>query len=299
MSREFGIVEIGSINVKAYKCNWDTVTELGFRTIDFKRNFSKSDGIVVSDIESLSQFINSAFTTETEVHIYTTGVFRNLSPQKVSEFEDELRRKIQFTTFEVVSAECENRFTVYGAIRNVPLEDNICVFIGGGASTEISICHNGGIVEMANSEIGVADIAKVYPDLANPRATTSIDTVMGYLSAHMYFPINKAKYVILAGGDFLLRYENAKYPVKANTLFNSNTHPYIISYKTNRAFEDKYYHSISLDDLRKTTPDNPNWWDGTRAMCAFTSAVTLAVGAEIIIPTRVSMAHGITARLHS
>jgi len=297
MSNIFGIVEIGSTNTKAYKYEKGTLINLGFKTIEFKKNYIVDSCITLSDITLLSQFINSVFDANTKIYVYATSVFRDLSLHEIATFETELRSNSPIESFNVVSAKKENEYTVFGAINNISLVEDICVFVGGGGSTEISICRDGRIIEMVNSDVGVTDITKAFPDLSESYATTGIDIVTRYITERLCVPSNKAKYIVLAGGDFLLRYVNAKYPIAENTLFTSKNHPFTVSYLENNKFEDLYYHKISLDDLRKCTPDNPKWWNGTRAMCAFTNAVALAVGAEIIIPTKISMIYGIVANL--
>lgn len=299
MSSEIGIVEIGSTNTKAYKWNLNSVSELGFKTIEFKKNYNIQGAMSCSDIEALINFINDVFEFQERVFVYATSVFREMTSDEIHSFEKILKSQTNVIEFNVVSAEQENRYTVVGAITNVDIKDNVCVFIGGGGSTEISICKDGYITEMVNTSIGVNDIIKAFPDLSCDFANTSIDYVTDYILKRLNLPAQKANYIILAGGDFILRYEKANYPTTKNTIFKSSIHPLVISYDTNRSYEEKYYRNISLESLKKTTPDNPKWWNGTRAMCAFTNAVALSIGAITIIPTRISMIYGIIAELNN
>jgi hypothetical protein len=296
MESIIGIVEIGSTNTKAYRCEKEKIIELGFKTIEFKKNYNVNGRILYSDIDKLVQYIRELFSANTYIYVCATSIFRELGSIELEEFERNLQREFSGISFEVVSAKEENELTAIGAIDNVNIEGNICVFIGGGGSTEISICNNGIIKEMANSNFGVSHIMKKFPELADDYTDLEIDKVTNYIVERLQLPSQKADYLILAGGDFLLRYKNAKYPVEANELFLSANHPFVISYEDNRKYEQKYYQEISLSDLRETTPDNPDWWNGTRAMCAFTNAVALGVDAKIIIPTRISMVYGIAAK---
>lgn len=298
MNTQFGIVEIGSTNTKAYIWNSKSVSNLGFKTIEFKKNYKEQGKILHSDIEKLICFINSVFDLGENVYVYATSIFREMASYDIHSLVKILKEQTNVLEFNVVSAEQENRYTVTGAISNIQMEDNVCVFVGGGGSTEISICKNGVIIEMANTNIGVNDIIKEFPDLSNDYASTSIEDVTSYILQYLNVPTQKAEYMILAGGDFLLRYKNAQYPVMKNKFFESRIHPLAISYDKNKNFENKYYREISLNRLKATTPDNPKWWDGTRAMCAFTNAVALSIGAKVIIPTRISMIYGIGAELN-
>ncbi len=297
MSETIGIVEIGSTNTKAYKYNNGLITELGFKTIEFKKNYNLYGGLAPFDVDSLIKFIKDTFDAKVNIHIYATSVFRELSKKEIYCFENKLKKESTIISVNIVTAKMENEFTIVGAMKNVPINDNICVFIGGGGSTEISICREGQIIEMVNSNIGVTHIINAFPELSNDYSAIKIDTVTEHISKELSLPSQKANYLILAGGDFLLRYINAQYPVRENTLFNSINHPFLISYAENRMFENKYFHEISLTKMKETTPDNPNWWNGTRAMCAFTNAVALAIGAKVIIPTKISMIYGIVAKI--
>ena len=54
----------------------------------------------------------------------------------------------------------------------------------------------------------------------------------------------------------------------------------------------RYYQEISLEEIKKKVED-PNWWDATRAMCAFVLVVAEAIGAKYIVPTNIGMVYGI------
>lgn len=62
--------------------------------------------------------------------------------------------------------------------------------------------------------------------------------------------------------------------------------------ETRKKDTEKYYYSISLDDIKKQVTD-PDWWYATRAMCAFVLVVAEEIGAKYIVPTNVSMVYGI------
>jgi hypothetical protein len=296
---KFGVMEIGSTNTKAYRYNQGTIEELGFRTIEFKKNYNIHGEIFENDLSKLIEFINDVFGNGEDVYIYATSIFREISSDEITNIKNMLDDRTNVVEFSVVTAEQENRYTVMGAVSDIGIKDKICVFVGGGGSTEISICLNGGILEMANTSIGVGDVMKVFPDLSDDFAVSDIDEVTDYICQRLNVPGGRADYMVLAGGDFLLRYNNARYPAVKNTFFESSNHPLAISYNENRKFEDKYYKEISLNALKESTPDNPQWWNGTRAMCAFTNAVALKTEAKYIFPTRISMIYGIVADICS
>ena len=62
--------------------------------------------------------------------------------------------------------------------------------------------------------------------------------------------------------------------------------------QTRKKETERYYKSISLDEIRQRVKD-PDWWYATRAMCAFTLVVAEAIDAKYIVPTNIAMAYGI------
>ena len=62
--------------------------------------------------------------------------------------------------------------------------------------------------------------------------------------------------------------------------------------KTREEETQRYYKSISLDEIRNKVSD-PDWWYATRAMCAFVLVVAEEIGAKYVVPTDIAMAYGI------
>lgn len=54
----------------------------------------------------------------------------------------------------------------------------------------------------------------------------------------------------------------------------------------------RYYQEISLEKIKNRVED-PNWWNATRAMCAFVLVVAEAIEAKYIVPTNIGMVYGI------
>lgn len=299
MSKNFGIVEIGSTNTKGYLYLDDNIQELNFCNIDFKKNYKLRGELLIDDEIKLYDYIKKMQNVVSEIYVYGTSIFRELSEPQLLNFINNLKSHVN-VYFEVVSSDLENEYTVHGVLRNVNnYDDNIGVLIGGGGSTEIAICNSKKIIEKANTSFGVLDVLEKYPDLSNDIATTHIDLVSNYITNVLNFPINKANILVLAGGSFLLRYINAQYPIELNTIFSDENQPYIISKENNYQHDLKYYYEITLNSLRKFSPENPKWWDGTRAMCGFVNSVSNVIGAKILIPTNISMIYGIVEKIRN
>lgn len=293
-----GIIEAGSTNSKCYIVEPDKISEIFFRNINFKSNYKKNGHILDADLKSLVSLISSMPNNLDSIHIYGTSVFREL-PSEIVEMLKVYFMKEANAYFHVVTQVLENELTVLGAISSIDYFSNIGVMIGGGGSTEISICNNHKIIEQANSNFGVLDVLKEFPQITNDITDVSVESVKKFILQNLSMPINKADILILTGGGFLIRYVNAQYPIRNNTLYNCDEQPYMISKRDNIEYDEKYYHNISYDSLRKYTPDNPNWWDGTRAMCGFVNAVSEILDVTYIIPTDLTMVQGIAFKIRN
>ena len=79
--------------------------------------------------------------------------------------------------------------------------------------------------------------------------------------------------LILAGGDHLYWYNNARYELGENMLYHSEKQKYMISITQS----DNYDHDAlktSLNRIRENS-DNPLWFDGSRAMKVITNTILI------------------------
>ena len=78
-------------------------------------------------------------------------------------------------------------------------------------------------------------------------------------------------------------------------LYKDNASPIMMDIETRKRETERYYKSISLNEIRKRVKD-PEWWYATRAMSAFVLVVAEAIGAKYIVPTDIAMVYGILNR---
>ena len=222
------------------------------------------------------------------IYVCGTSIFRNLTEEQNIEFLNRFYKETNLK-FDIISQEKENELTVIGTTRNV--NDKVAVLVGGGGSTEITIYENG-IKEMVNSPIGVVDLMNKFPDLADNFATTDIETIKNEIKKKIKLPKEKADILILAGGGHEYFARNSGIRFFENSLYNDEMAPIMMDINTRIEDTKKYYTKISLDNIRKKV-DEPDWWYATRAMCAFVLVVAKKIGARYIVPTDISMIHGI------
>lgn len=282
------IIEVGSTCTKVDLFDGQEINRIKTETIEFKRNYKKENKLDKDDIEKIIGLVKELKDQYQNIYVCGTSIFRSLSDEQRNEFLNLFLNNTGIK-FDIISPEKENELTVEGAARNV--NKKVAVFVGGGGSTEISIYDNG-IKEMVNTPIGVIDIMNKYPDLGDNYATTNIDEVKKVVREKLNLPKQKADTLILAGGGHLRFALNSGISYEKNNLYEDKMQPVMMDIETREKDTDRYYKEISLDDIRKKV-DDPNWWYATKAMCAFVLVVAEEVGAKNIVPTDISMVHGL------
>lgn len=282
------IVEVGSTCTKIDKFDGNNIERLEERTIQLKKHYNEDKKLKESDIIELVDTINHLKSISQNIFVCGTSIFRNLNDEEKNDFLNRFKKQTGFN-FNIISQEKENELTVFGTTRCV--NDKVCVFIGGGGSTEIAI-YDKGIKESVNTKIGGIDVMQKFPDLAEDFATTNLETVKTFIRERLNLPKEKADILILAGGghEKFARYSGIKY--EKNTLYEDKAAPIMMDIETRKSETERYYKAISLDDIRKKVND-PEWWDATRAMSAFVLVVAEEIGAKYIVPTNISMVYGI------
>lgn len=282
------IVEVGSTCTKVDKFDGKIIEKLQGKTIQFKKHYNEDKKLRESDIGELISSINDLKNISQDIYVCGTSIFRTLNDTERKKFLNRFKKETGYE-FNIISQEKENELTVFGTTRYV--KDKVCVFIGGGGSTEIAI-YDKGIKESINSKVGVIDVMQEFPDLAENFATTDLETVKNFIKVRLNLPKEKADILILAGGghEKFARHSGIKY--ETNTLYKDEASPIMMDIETRKSETERYYKVISLDEIRNRVND-PDWWYATRAMSAFALVVAEEIGAKYIVPTDIAMVYGI------
>ena len=294
MNNKLAIIEIGSNNTKTHvyedgKTIYDNNT-----TIEFKANYKKNNKIEDADLESLYKVIETAKEYTENIHIYGCSIFRNLSQEELDEINNTIDEKYGFK-IEVVSQEDEAKYTAMGCYSNIDYDGTICVFIGGGGSTELLFVNNKEIIDKKYYNFGVVDVTSKFETLKEDIPTCTFDEVYDYIDSLVNDINVKADVLILAGGDHFYWYNNAGYELLENTLYKNENQKYMIT----KEMSDKYDRDAlvtSMDRIRSNS-DNPKWFDGSRAMKVITNLISNKIDAKYIIPTRINMEDGLKSVL--
>lgn len=282
------IVEVGSTSTKVDKFDGEKVEKLNGKTIQFKKHYNEDKKLREEDIQELIKSVNELKSISNDIYVCGTSIFRTLDESEKKTFLNRFKTETGYD-FNIINQERENELTVFGTTRFV--EDKVCVFIGGGGSTEISI-YDKEIKESVNTKFGVIDVMQKFPDLANDIATTDLETVKSYIKERLNLPKEKADIIILAGGAHAYFAQNSGIKYENNTLYNDIASPIMMDIETRKKETERYYREISLDEIRSRV-DDPEWWYATRAMSAFALVVAEEIGAKYVVPTNISMVYGL------
>lgn len=296
MNKTVAIIEIGSNNTKTHIYENGVLKYENNTTIEFKKNYSIESRITGVDLEKLFELIRVALKYTNDVHIYGCSIFRNISTEELASVNEKLYRAFNLK-LEVVSQEEEAKYTALGCYGNIDYKGSICIFIGGGGSIELIFVEDGKIKNQKFYDFGVVDVTNKFPSLKSDIPKVTFEEVYKYVDELTETINAEAEVLILAGGDHLYWYNNAKYELLENTLYEHEKQKYMLTAEMNDVY-DRDALVTSLDKIRQNS-DNPLWFDGSRAMKVITNMIAHKVGAKYIIPTKINMEDGLKNSLDS
>lgn len=292
--KDFGIIEIGSNNTKTHIYKNNELVYENKETIEFKKNYTTE--IMLSDLEKLYEVIKRALQYTNNINIYGCSIFRKISKKELEDINENLYNKYKLK-IEVVSQDEEAIYTAMGCFSKIDYDKNICIFIGGGGSTELIFVKNKEIIDKKYYDFGVVDISKKFESLNDDVPKVTFKEVYNYIDGLIKDINIKADILILAGGDHLYWYNNAQYELLNNTLYSVDNQKFMLT----RDMSDKYDQDAfktSLDKIRQNS-DNPKWFDGSRAMKIITNLISHKIDAKYIIPTKINMEDGLKNKLNN
>ena len=261
MNNMFSIIEIGSNNTKIHIYKEEKLIYEKTITIEFKKNYQIKKQINEEDLNKLYEVIKNALTYTNNVNIYGCSIFRNISNEELDEINKKIYEKFKLE-IQIVSQEDEANYTALGCYKNIEYNENICIFIGGGGSTELIFVKNKEVIAKKYYDFGVVDITNKFESLKNDIPTCSFSEVYDYVDDLIGKIDIKADILILAGGDHLYWYNNARYNLMENTLYKNEKQKYMLTIEMSDNY-DKNALVTSLDKIRANS-DNPKWFDGSR-----------------------------------
>lgn len=290
---KYGIIEIGSCNTKTHIYENEEIIYESNTTIEFKKNYDKE--IARTDIDKLGEVIEKAMSYTSDLHIYGCSIFRSITNDELEKINANLYDNYGLK-IEVVSQADEALYTASGCYKKTDYVGNMCIFIGGGGSIELIFVKNKEIIYQKYYDFGVSDITNKFPSLKNDVPDVSFDEAYDHVEDLLGRIEAEADVLILAGGDHLYWYQNARFDLLDNEIYSAKNQMFMLT----RDISDKYDREAftkSLDEIRQNS-DNPKWFDGARAMKVITNCISHKINAQYLVPTKINMEEGLKIELN-
>lgn len=293
------IADIGSGSVKVYMVNEQKeVKSIYKKTIMFKVNFAKENGISEEDKKQLIASLQEvkAEYPDIPIYAYATSIFRLMNNNQIEQLSNLIYEKTGIT-INVVSKEKESIYMAKAVGNIKELNEPYLVFSVGGSSSEFIVLEHGKIKENITVEFAVGDVLKKFPDTAKDITQVTFNEMYEYISKNLIeLPKNKCKYAIFTGCH--LTYNKvAGNKMEDNNIFSNKSIPkYILTeqYKINTI---NTIEKRNLQELKDNYPQDPKFMDGARASVAIITYILEKTGAKYIFPTDLNMIDGIVNEL--
>lgn len=290
---KYGIIEIGSSNTKTHIYENEEFIYESNTTIEFKKNYDRE--IVRTDLDKLGEVIEKAMSYTMNLHVYGCSIFRSITNDELEKINANLYDNYGLK-IEVVSQADEALYTASGCYKKTDYVGNMCIFIGGGGSIELIFVKNKEVIYQKYYDFGVSDITNKFPSLKNDVPDVSFDEAYDHVEDLLGSIEAEADVLILAGGDHLYWYQNARFDLLDNEIYSAKNQRYMLT----RDMSDKYDREAftkSLDEIRQNS-DNPKWFDGARAMKVITNCISHKINAQYLVPTKINMEEGLKIELN-
>lgn len=293
------IIDIGSGNIKGYLINKnEEIKNIFLRSIMFKKNFSKENGISEEDKKELIKAIKEIKDKNEGIPIYTyaTSVFRMLSAENLHNLQKEMLEKLGIE-FNVISQMEEEEY-IAKAVGNIKeINEPYLICCVGGSSTEMIVVKNGEIIEQLTEEFATGDILRNFPQTAEDKADIDINSVYDYIENNFKkFPKTKCKYAIFTGFQLMCNLVT-KNKMNANTFFSKKEIPYYLTVEEFYKNNENLLKNVSLNSLKDRYSEDPNFMNGIRGASLVTAFILNKIGAKIYFPSDLNMIDGIVNNL--
>ena len=295
---KYFLIDIGSSTIKVYSRVEKKVSLIEQKTFDFKDKFDENGLSPKSKLELFDFFdylIKTYSMTNRNTKIYATGIFRDIKVK--DKFLEEFFNNTGLF-FNIISHDLEafylEKAWVNKSCKNV---SRMLVINIGGKTTELLLYENGEIKEEPQKlSLGVGTILKKYPTINNTYSSYSLEVIVeGILEdIKKQLPPNDNIYeaAIYTGGE-LTYMKCAEYPLAVNTIFDDDIHPYMISTEEYIKRNTTIFSEVSMSDLKKMMPQNPEWMGGARACSALAQAILQYYNVKTVIPSDSNLIDGV------
>ncbi len=293
------IADIASGSIKVYVVNEEKEIRLIYKkTIMFKVNFSKENGISEEDKNELIDSLQEVKTKypDIPVYAYATSIFRLMTVKQIEELTNLIYENTGII-INVVSKEQESLYMAKAVGNIKELDEPYLIFSVGGSSSEFIVIDKENIKENITVEFAVGDVLKKFPTTADNITEVTFNEIYEYISKKLTeLPKTKCKYAIFTGCH--LTYNKvAGNKMEDNNIFSNKNIPKYISTVQYKKYTIDTIEKRNLQELKENYPQDPKFMDGARASIAIITYILEKIGAKYIFPTDLNMIDGIVNEL--
>lgn len=285
------IIDMGSSTIKLNSYKNGVLNQVASKSIDLKYKFDKDNGFSEKKEQEIFNFLNLLISTyslsKNNTKIFATGIFRDLNfPHK---FIDKFYLKTKLY-LNIISHELESFFLEKAWDKISEINEKILLVNIGGKTTELITKFNNQIVEVEKINIGVGTILKKFKNINLLDNSIEFEEIVSYIKK--YLPKSLSCSVALYTGGELTYMKRMKYELEANDIFTEQNHLYKIDINKFREKNKYIYYNISLDELKKFMPENPDWMAGAKACSALAQAIFENCSVKSIVPSDSNLING-------
>jgi exopolyphosphatase/pppGpp-phosphohydrolase len=295
MSNTLYLIDVGSSTIKTYVYDGSTKM-IEERSIYFKNGFNEETGLSFDTKHELLTYFgelkNKYNLNNDNTKIYATGIFRKMSEEAQRLLINDFNDSFLGLTFDIISHDMENYY-LEKALEGDYNNKKVLIINMGGKTTELVTFKEGQAIDKKNLEVGVADLLNKFPKVNEVYADVKIDKILNFVKSRIKrVPLDQDyDCAIFTGGE--LRFERLTgYNLIANTLFEDELHPSMVTIDDFIKGNNKIFYEMTMDELHNLMPHNPKWMDGARPGAILPQAIFEIAKINVVIPSDINLIDG-------
>ncbi len=288
-------IDLGSSTIKVY-CYEKELKLVEEHSIYFKNDFDAEKGISKNNLQELCNYFeelkNKYHLKYYNTHIFVTGIFRNLIPERKQDLVKLFNEKFDLH-FNIISHGIENYYLAK-AMENDYNGKKVLIINMGGKTTELVTFVGDKITDTKNLTIGVADLLNHFDKVNEKYSGDTVEDMEEFVSEKLQKLELDKDYdcAIFTGGEE--RFELlTKFNLVENTLFHDHIHRYMVSLDDYVEGTKRVFYDISLEELYDLMPSNPKWMDGARSGAIIPLVLFRKANVKWIIPSDLNLINGV------
>lgn len=288
-------IDLGSSTIKVY-CYEKELKLVEEHSIYFKNDFDAEKGISKNNLQELCNYFeelkNKYHLKYYNTHIFVTGIFRNLIPERKQDLVKLFNEKFDLH-FNIISHGIENYYLAK-AMENDYNGKKVLIINMGGKTTELVTFVGDKITDTKNLTIGVADLLNYFDKVNEKYSGDTVEDMEKFVSDKLQKLELDKDYdcAIFTGGEE--RFELlTKFNLVENTLFHDHIHRYMVNLDDYVEGTKRVFYDISLEELYDLMPSNPKWMDGARSGAIIPLVLFRKANVKWIIPSDLNLINGV------